>query len=889
MRWWQRKSRERELERELRSHLDLEAEEQQQEAGLSPDEARYAARRAFGNPSLIKEKTREMWGWNLLETLGQDLRYAFRGLRKSPAFTLVAVSSLGLGIGANTAIFSFVNALLLKHLPVPEPTRLVQLAEYEGNKEINSVFSFPFIAELDKRNDVFDGILGRFPVRVNLLTKGPTEPLNGEVVTGDYFRTLRVKPALGRLLAEDDISAATANPVCVISYSMWQGRFTGDPAIIGRKLLLNRHPYTVIGVTERGFYGSQLQARVDMQLPVSRMGDFMGGFFSSGPGGVMWKSPGFSWLEPIARLKPSVTALEAQAKVDPLARAIKIQVAAPDYRTKVARERTAFRLTDGSQGANYDSTYSKPLAVLMGVVALVLLIACANLANLLLARANARAKEFAVRLSLGASRSRLVRQLMVESLAIAGCGGLLGIMLAFWIIQSLLAYLNTGRSSGSFFTVAPDSLVICFSIVLPLLTAALFGLVPAWQSAKPDVVPELKGASAAARSDGDRTRTRRFLLVFQIALSVTVLFAAGLLTRTLSRLKTIDLGFRPAHVITLSVDPAMNGYSPTERDHIFDEILSRLRAQPEIAAASLAVVSPLGGGMIFLPIEFPGHIQKSSDLQTNFNMISPDYFKTLNQALLSGRDFSDRDVKKAPGVAIVNQLFVAQYIPGENPIGRHFKAADDDVEIVGVVSNSRYQSLREKPCPLVYLPGKQTQSSGYTLLVRSRSEPRTAVSDIEHTIRSIDSKLPIYNVRTLQDQIDQGISSERVLSFLSMLFSALATLLCGIGLYGIIAYSVSRRTREIGVRFAMGAQKLDVTKLFLRESVLLIAAGVFVGIPAAVASTRVLKSLLYGVAPMDALTLAFTVVILVVAGLLATLLPVVKAARIEPMQALHYE
>lgn len=867
------------LEDELRFHIEQRVDENIA-AGMSAAEARRDAQLRFGNSTLLKEAARENEIMVWLETAIKDARYALRGLRRSPGFAATAILSLGLGIGANTAIFSFVNALLLKHLPVPEPTLLVQLAEYEGGKEINSVFSLPFLAELDKGNRVFDGILGRFPVRVNLTTDELAEPLSGEVVTGSYFKTLQIKPALGRLLTEEDIDAAAGNPVCVISYSMWQERFGGDSDIIGRKLALNAHPYTVVGVTERGFYGPQLQSRIDMQLPVSRMGDFMGGFFSTGDGGAMWKSPGFAWLEPLARLKPGLSAAQAQAMMEPLARAI---------RTADRKgEPTTFRLTDGSRGANSDSTFFEPVTVLMGIVALVLLIACANLAGLLLARANARAKEFAVRLSLGASRWRLVRQLMVESMAIACCGGLLGLLLALWIVHALLVYLNAGRTGGSGLHVGLDPLVICFAILLSLLTALLFGLVPAWQSARPDIIPELKGSPGRSRVSGG-VGVRRFLIVIQIALSLMILFAAGLLTRTLSSLKAIDLGFDPARVITLHLDPAMNGHTPDQADRIFDEILSRLRAQPGIAAASLAVAAPLEGSMMSMPVDMPGHVEKGSDVQTNFNMISPDYFKTLNQALLAGRDFSDRDIKKAPGVAIVNQLFVEQYLPGQNPIGRHFKVSGGDVEIVGLARNARYQALREKQWPLVYMPAKQAVSSGYTLLVRTRLEPRRAVAEVEQAIRSVDSRVPIYDVRELRDQINQGISAERALSFLSTLFSALATLLCGIGIYGLIAYAVSRRTREIGVRFAMGAQKMDVAKLFLRESLLLVAAGILAGIPLALASTRVLKSLLYGVAPSDPLTLTLTIAIFVIAGLLASVLPVLKAARIEPVQALRDE
>jgi predicted permease len=872
--FWGKKRREDDIERELRAHLELESEEQL-EAGLSPQDALCHARQTLGNSTRIKESVREVWTWNWLETLLQDLRYAFRSLRASPVFALVAISSLGLGIGANTAIFSFVNSLLLKRLPVPEPTRLVRIAGYANGMETNSAFSLPFIQALNKDNDIFDGVGGRYPVRVNVAADGFGLPLSGEVVTGDYFRTLRVKPALGRLLNEDDVSAGAGNPVCVISYSTWQERFGGDPKIVGRKLPLNAHPYTVVGVTEKGFHGPQLQGRIDLQVPVSRMGDFMGGFFAGG-GEAMWKSSDFSWLEPLARLRPGINIIQAQTAIQPVAHA-----ATPKS------EKSEFRVSDGSQGASYDTEYSKPVTILMGVVALVLLIACANLAGLLLARANFRAKEFAVRLSLGASRGHLIRQLMVESLVIAGCGNVLGLLLAYWIVDTMLAFLNAGRPADSLLQAAPDPMVIAFSISLSLLTAFLFGLVPAWQSARPDLVPELKGSSASSNLSG--LRMRKFLIVFQIALAVVMLFGAGLLTRTLSKLKTIDLGFDPARVLTLSVDPAMNGHRPAEADLILGEIVNRLRAAPGLRAAGLAVVSPLSGEAISLGLDVPGHVKKTSDRQTYFNMISPGYFEALNQTLLSGRDFDMRDAKKAPKVAIVDQLFVAQYMPGENPIGRHIKAAGGDTEIVGVVKNAHYLALREHPGPLIYLPAAQTQNSGYTLLVRTALQRRRAIAEIERIIRSVDSKLPIYGVQELQEQIDQGISSERVLSFLSTLFSALATLLCSLGIYGLLAYSVSRRRREIGVRFAIGAQKTDVARLFLRESALLVLLGVAAGIPLGIASTRAMKSLLFGVAATDVSTLAWTIAVFLATGLLASLLPVLKAACIDPLEALRYE
>ena len=429
--------------------------------------------------------------------------------------------------------------------------------------------------------------------------------------------------------------------------------------------------------------------------------------------------------------------------------------------------------------------------------------------------------------------------------------------------------------------------MIGFSISLSLLTAFLFGLAPSWQSARPDIIPELKGSSTRSGSTG--LGMRKVLIVFQIALSVVILFGAGLLTRTLSKLKTIDLGFDPARVIALAVDPAMNGHRPAEADRIFDEILNRLGAQPGIRAASLAVVSPLSGGMISFGIDVPGYSKKGTDRQANFNMISPDYFKTLNQTLLAGRDFDLHDSKNAPKVAIVNEVFAEQFMSGQNPIGRRFKLEGGDREIIGIVKNARYQTLREQLGPLVYLPVAQMQNSGYTLLVRTNLRRQQAIAEIEHIIHSVDSKLPIYDIQELQDQIDQTMSSERVLSFLSTLFSALATILCSLGIYGLIAYAVSRRTREIGIRFAIGAQQADVARLFLRESIFLVLLGVAAGIPLALVSTRALKSLLFGVAATDVSALTWTIAIFLMTGVLASLLPVLKAARIEPLEALRYE
>ncbi|MGA8026900.1 MAG: FtsX-like permease family protein, partial [Bryobacteraceae bacterium] len=580
----------------------------------------------------------------------------------------------------------------------------------------------------------------------------------------------------------------------------------------------------------------------------------------------------------------------AEAMLQPLVHQIKFQVANQTKKTWFQEDHSSVRLLDGSQGFNLARyRFAQPIGILMGVAALVLLIACANLANLLLARASAREKEFAVRSSLGASRSRLIRQLMTESLAIAICGGLFGALLSFWIVDTLLVYLNAGRSASDSLHVSPDPLLICFCIALSILTTIIFGLAPAWRSAEPDLLSGLKEASLGTRSGAHGTLLRKSTMVIQLALSVVMLFAAGLLTRTLAKLQTVDLGFKPANIVALSVNPAMNGYSGAETNRVFDEILKGLRATPGIAAASIVTISPLEGSSITLDLEIPDRPPKKSDPAPLVDTVSPGYFATLNQPFLLGRNFSERDTKGAPSVAIVNARFVKQYLPDRNPIGRRFKLGGGELEIVGVVETARYGQLRETPQPVVYWPAKQTQSSGFTMLVRGNGNPAATIASVEHTIHSIYPRLPIQSVRTLEAQIEQGISSERVLGLLSTLFGALATLLCAIGIYGLAAYAVSRRTREIGLRFAIGARKSDVLGLFLRESALLVGMGVAIGLPAALTATRVLKGMLYGVEPTDVPTLTLTTAILIATALLATLLPLRRAAGIEPLEALRYE
>ena len=582
------KHRDEYLDSDIQLHLELLTAKHVRN-GMTPEAASRRAHLEFGSTEPMRETYRDRHGLPLIENLLRDAQFAARGLRKSPIFTSVAIASLALGIGANTAIFSFVNSILLKQLPVPDPGQLVRVVRSDNGTEGIAPISVRFVDQISRNNRVFDGFFGQFPVLMNFQGgDGPSAAISGELVTGQYFRTLRVNTAVGRVMTEKDVEQAAGDPVCVISYRMWQSRFGGDPQILRRKLFLNSHLYRIVGVTQPGFNGSALHGDYELQVPVSRLTDFMPDM------SIPWRSANFSWLSTLGRLRPGVTMAQADAAISPAA----IEVGAVDVKRP---NRRVYLLTGASRGIDgMESRFGGPVRVLMGVVSLVLLVACTNLANLLLARANARRQEFAIRLSLGASRARLVRQLVVEALMLGLAGGMLGLALSFWMTRTLLHFLNVGASGQGAFQTGSDPAVFAFAAGLSFITALLFGFAPAWQSTRLSLTPGLKGEAA---NTGGHPQLRKLLVVVQIALSVVILVAAGLLTQTLRTLRTVDLGFEPSRVIILSVDPAMSGYSRSAASSFYKELLTRVRRIPQVTSSALAVSTPLDGTSITMPVE----------------------------------------------------------------------------------------------------------------------------------------------------------------------------------------------------------------------------------------------------------------------------------------------
>jgi predicted permease len=825
-----------------------------------------------------------------------DLRYAFRNLRKTPVFTTVAILSLALGIGANTAIFTLLDQVLLRSLPVKNPGELVSLysgeGPFQGSARCNkNCVSYPSYREMRDQNKVFTGVLARWPLALSFTDGDRTERVRAELVSGNYFDVLGVEPAIGRTFTRDDDRVVNGHPLVILSYEFWQKRFGGDPGVLNRSVRVNGQPMTVVGISQRDFRGVEVGRSVDVFVPMM-MKPLMT------PTWNHLDERRSIWMSAIARLKPGVSRQQAEAAMQPIWHSIlEADLETNPNTNQSFRQRYAAKklvVADISKGmSELRRQFSTPLVVLMAMVGFVLLIACANVANLLLARAASRQKEIAVRLALGASRGRVVRQLLVESTALALAGGLAGLAVAAWSGKLLLEFLPETATSQVLST-TPDLRILTFAFLLSLFTGVLFGLVPALQATRPAIAPTLKDQAGNVAAASGSAKLRMALVAAQVALSLVLLVGAGLFVKSLRNLNNVDPGFRTTNLISFSVDPSLNAYPQARMRQFFERLEDTLRQTPGISAVTTAEIAPLSGNDSSSTIAIPGFTPGANqNMNPVFNNIGPDYFSAMGIPLISGREFTRADAAGAPQVAIVNQKFAEYFFGKENPIGRRFGLGRDkaaNIEIIGVVKNSKYSDLREEPLREVYTPWKQDDAiEQMTFYVRSSQGASAIGGALRGAVASIDPNLPVYDLSTVETTIANSIYVDRMVAALSSFFGGLATLLAAIGLYGVMAYSVARRTREIGLRMALGAGRGSVLWLVMKEVALLAALGIGVALPAAYAVGRIVNSQLYAVPPADFAVLAGGAALLAFVAGVAGYLPALRATRVDPLVALRYE
>ena len=781
-----------------------------------------------------------------------------------------------------------------------DPQQLVLLwgrGPHYGSNTGRYRLSYPMYADFKAHSQAFSGMFCRYPSSFSISSEGKTERVSGELVSGSYFPVLGVGAALGRVLTESDDITPGGHPIAVISYRYWLNRFAGSPDVIGKKLLVDGYPMTIVGVSQAGFDGTEPGSSPQIRMPImmqAQLDPTMAEFYNM-------KNRRGRWVNVFGRMKPGLSVQQAKAAIQPFFhQMLEMEVQEKEFAKSAPETRKSFltMTIDLLPAAKGDSElrrqFASPLLVLTALVGLVLLIACANVANLQIARATARQKEIAVRLALGASRGRIVSQLMVESLLLALAGGALGLVFAVWLDRVLFNFLPREGSTLAIST-APDWRILTFALAISVLTGIVFGLVPALQSTSPQLANTLKdqvGSIAGGTSAG----LRKTLVAAQVALSLLLLIGAGLFIRSLGNLKSLDPGFRTSNLIGFAVDPPMNGYKPDRSLDFYRRLRDNLNALPGVESASLAIMPVLSGNEWDSSMDVEGYQHKPTDApDPHMQFVSPDYFKTLNVPILLGRDFRITDGREAPKVCIVNEKFARRFFKDGVAVGKHIGMGGDpgtklDIEIIAVVRDTKYESMREEVPLEVYRPYHQMEFViGMNAYVRTARKPELAFSSIRQTVNNLDPNLPVFRMKTLETQMEESLITERLVATLSSGFGMLATLLAAIGLYGVMAYIVAQRTREIGVRIALGASRRDVIMLVMRDVFLLTGIGIGIGLPAAWGLSRLVSSELYGVQPNDAITIAAATLGIACVAVLAGYVPALRATRVDPMRALRWE
>ena len=875
MRWWRIGKRNADLERELRADLELE-EAEQRERGLSADEARQAARRAFGNPTLIREQTHEAWGWARFERVGQELRFALRRLRRSAGFTITAMLILGIGIGATTAIFSLVNTVLLRPLPFPESDRLVWLSQQDHSLPgtASEALSYPDYFDWRAQNHTLRGMASYTGGTATIDLKGESQRLEIQTVSSNFFEVLGVAPMLGRGFRWDE--EKPGNRAAILSYEFWQQQFGSSQEIVGRPIVMNGHNYLVAGVMPRGF-----------RFPLED------------PAPVLWTSVaedadgrnpatqqrGFDELDVVGRLRPGVTIAQARADLSVIADNLARQF--PDnnkHFTSALVQLELEHITGDTRPA---------LRLLLGAVSLVLLLVCANVGGLVLAHGSRRSPEFALRTAIGASRGTIVRQLLLESIVLSIGGGTVGVALAYGLIHAMLTIVpvEIPRMAGA----SIDGSVLLFVLVVSLLSGVLFGAFPAWRLSRSAPLSALREGSRSISAGRGQHKLQNGLVVAQTAIGMVLLIGAGLLMRSFVHILNVDPGFDPKHVLTGRIGVSFDQLKHDQHYLLYQQILARISALPGVESASAGWPMPMSNNGATISFNVQGHpLAKGDEPAESVNVAMPGYFEVMHIPLLAGRTFGAQDGLQGPPAIIINQAFVKKYLPGENPIGKHIQVrVGDDVfehpmrEVVGVVGDIKRKGLTADADPQFYLPYAQAIVTNPYLVIRTSGDPVAMQSAVRSAIHELDRSVPVYEVSTMESYLSKSAAQPRFQTFLLACFAAIALVLAAIGLYGLLSYMVVQRTVEIGVRMALGAQRRDVLGLIVRRGLTLALIGVALGVAASMMLTRLIAGMLFHVRPTDPLTFLMTAALLVGVSIAASSAPAYRAARMDPMKTLR--
>jgi predicted permease len=884
---------ESEADAELRFHFEQQVEKHIK-SGRTREEATRRARLEFGGHEQLKEEIRDARGVNLVETLFQDIRYGLRILGRTPVISGVAILSLALGIGANTAIFSLIDTVMLRMLPVEKPEELTQVRIHDArspNDEANPTFTNPLWEELRDRQDFYSGIFAWSLTQFDLAQGGAVHDVNGMFSSGEYFSTLGVRPAAGRLItAEDDKRGCPG--VAVLSYGFWQDHFGGAESAVGSTLSLDNHTFNIIGVSAPGFFGLEVGNKFDVAIPVCAAEIF------DGPKSRLDRRSWW-WLNVAGRNKPGVSSEQLKARLGVVSPLVFAAALPQDWESKDKQFflKRSFQTTPAATGTSYlRRQFTQPLHILMGVVGLVLLIACANIASLMLARASARHKEIAVRKALGASRARLIRQLLTECVLLSTAGAMLGVLFARWGSALLVRYISTGDNKV-FLDLSLDWRTLSFTAAVAVFTGILFGVLPAFRSTRVSLTSAMKGSQSVDAESRAKFRAGKWIVASQVALSLVLLVASGLFLRSLVKLVTMDVGFDRNNVLIVHANLHNAKVAPDQQPAMFDEIESRLRTLPGVVSASRSVMTPVSNYVWNneLKVDTPSAPTGDAALAF-FNFVSPGYFGTMRTPLLAGRNLNDGDTKSAPMIAVVNETLARRFFPAGDALGKYFRIhaepgkPEPPIQIVGLVKDSKYESLREEAHPTAYFPIAQVTEpvEEQVFELRTATRPSVLIASVQEAVAGVSKAVPL-DFGTLAEQVDDSLVQERLLATLSTFFGALALLLAMIGLYGALSYLVAQRQREFGIRMALGAPRDSILRLVMRDVVIVLAGGLTVGAGISLAVVGILQKMLFGLAARDTVTLLLSIGVLSAVAFFAGYLPARRATRIDPMVALRYE